>query len=140
MLLKSISISELKMKQILANKIRTPDGTILQSFNRHDYKTHLDTVSNETYMVDGGLDYLRRNKAATPYEELSVWDDSPFEEIRENFCWGTRGKDGKQPLTYKPLSTLDTDHIKAIIDTQYHISDTIQQVFISELAYRGEYQ
>jgi hypothetical protein len=124
-----------KEPKMLANRIRTPDGTILQSFNRHDYKTHLDK-NGEIYMVDGGLDYIRRTVTKVPAEELSVWEDDPHELIREAMHWGTRGKDGKQPLKYVPVSSLGTEHIEAILETQSHITDAIRKVFIDELKYR----
>lgn len=91
------------MKNILANKIQTPDGTILTSHHTHDYVVYTDKNGLE-YMVDGGLDYLRRNvHEEAPYKELSVYDDDQFELIRKHFCRGGRGKDGKQPLTFVPL-------------------------------------
>lgn len=121
----------------LANRIRTPDGTILQSFNVHDYKEYTDKTNGKLYMVDGGLAYLRRNHHEdAPYEELSVTIEDPFTTIREAFHWGTRGIDGKQPLTWKALKDLDTDHIKAILDTQTHITQTLVDVFQEELYYR----
>ena len=123
---------------IIANKIRTPDGTILQSFHRHDYKTYLDDNSFE-YMVDGGTDYLRRNVIdGAPYEELSVYSDAPFEIIRQELHWGTRGKDGDQPLVYKPLCELNTDHIQAILNTQTHIQPWLYRIFEQELEYRND--
>jgi len=123
--------------RIISNKIRTPDGTILQSFHRHDYKTYLDDNSFE-YMVDGGLDYLRRNIFADhPYTELSVSSDAPFEIIRQELHWSTRGKDGDQPLVYKPLCELDTDHIQAILTTQTHIESWLRDYFKQELDYRN---
>ena len=123
--------------RIVSNRIRTPDGTILESMHRHDYVTYLDANGKE-YMVDGGLDYLRRNvHDDAPYEELSVYADDLHIEIRSVFKWGTRGKDGKQPLTYVPLKDLTTEHIEAILDTQTHIASHIRQIFINELNFRN---
>jgi hypothetical protein len=123
--------------RIISNRIRTPDGTILESRHRHDYVTYVDANGKE-YMVDGGLEYLRRNvHDDAPYEELSVYDDAPYSLIREVFKWGTRGKGGRQPLTFVPLKDLTNDHIEAILDTQIHISERIRKLFISELTFRG---
>ena len=123
--------------RIVANRIRTPDGTILESRHRHDYVTYVDKNGKE-YMVDGGLEYLRRFvHDDAPYEELSVYDDAPHVEIREAFKWGTRGKDGRQPLKFVPLKDLTTEHIDAILDTQIHISERIRKLFIDELNFRN---
>ena len=122
--------------KLLANRIKTPDGTILESLHRHDYKTYIDKNGLE-YMVDGGLEYLRRNvQDSAPATEMSVYNTDPHETIREAFKWGTRGIDGKQPLTYIALKDLATDHIEAILETQTHITEEIRQVFIDELEYR----
>lgn len=124
------------MSVLVANRIRTPDGTIVQSFHRHDYKIHKDKNGFE-YMVDGGLDYLRRAvNPDAPHEEISVWTDDPFEDIREAFHWGTRGKDGKQPLAWKPLKDLDTSHIEAILETQQQVPDHMVEIFKEELNWR----
>ena len=123
-------------RKLIANRIRTPDGTILESMHRHDYVTYVDKNGKE-YMVDGGLEYLRRNRVAdAPAEELSVYSDAPHSEIREVFCWGTRGKDGRQRLKYVPLKDLTTDHVVAILETQTHISDYIRKIFSDELDFR----
>lgn len=123
-------------KQIISNKIRTPDGTILESFHRHDYKTYVDKNGLE-YMVDGGLDYLRRNvHEGAPAEELTVYADCPFETFRQEKKWGTRGKDGKQPLKFVPLKDLSIDHIQAILDTQFHIPQWVREGFEQELQFR----
>lgn len=123
------------MSNLVANRIMTPDGTMLQSFHRHDYVTHLDE-NGETYMVDGGLEYTRRTITKAPFAELSVYDTDPFELVRQSFHWGTRGKDGKQPLKWVALKDLDTDHIEAIIDTQTHVKDYILALFRTELKWR----
>lgn len=123
-------------KQLVANRIMTPDGTILQSFDRHDYKSYTDKNGLQ-YMVDGGLDYLRRNyNADNPYIEMSVYADDDFALVREAFHWGTRGKDGKSKLVRKPLSSLTDEHINAIIETQDHVPHYIKDLFEKELQWR----
>jgi hypothetical protein len=123
--------------KVLANWLVTPDGTKLQSFHRHDYKTHIDALTGEEYMIDGGLDYLRSNQNKVPATYHTVTSKDPHGLIREHFHWGTRGKGGKQPLTWKPLCDLDKDHIEAILDTQHHISDELRKVFQTELIVRN---
>jgi hypothetical protein len=120
--------------KLLLNRIKTPDGTILTSYNRHDYVTHKDSITKEVLMVDGGTDYLRRNVGT--YEELSVYDDGSHITRRSAVHWGTRGKDGKQPLVYKLLKDLDSDHIEAILKTQHQISEFYKEIFKEELKYR----
>jgi len=124
------------MAQVIANALITPDGTVLQSYHRHDYKTYVDTVSGEEYMIDGGSDYCRSNVNKVAAKYISITVDDPHETRREWFHWGTRGKDGRQPLTWKPLKDLDTDHIQAILETQHHIPDYLVGLFVDELEYR----
>ena len=123
--------------KLLANRWIADDGTILQSFHRHDCKFHTCQRTNQECMVDGGLDYIR---VKGPMESLCVYSDDSHEKIREAFCWGTRGKDGKQPLEYVPLFSLTTEHIEAIIETQTQIPDYIKDVFLQELEYRKDEQ
>lgn len=124
--------------KILLNRIKTPDGTILTSYNRHNYVEYKDTITKEVLMVDGGTDYLRRNMGT--YEELSVYDDGTHLTRRSAVHWGTRGKDGRQPLVYKPIKDLDSDHIEAILKTQHQISDFYKEIFKDELKYRFDEQ
>lgn len=126
------------MSQVIANALITPDGTILQSYHRHDYKTHLDKVSGEEYMIDGGTDYCRSNVNKVTPQYITVTMDDIHEIRREWFHWGTRGKDGQQPLTWKPLRELESDHIRAIIETQHQITPYLVELFKSELEYRME--
>jgi hypothetical protein len=124
--------------KLLLNRIKTPDGTILTSYNRHNYVEYKDTITKEVLMVDGGTDYLRRNMGT--YEELSVYDDGTHLTRRSAVHWGTRGKDGRQPLVYKPIKDLDSDHIEAILKTQHQISDFYKEIFKDELKYRFDEQ
>lgn len=124
------------MANLLTNRIKTPDGTILESRHIHDYKTHIDTLTGEEYMVDGGLSYLRRSVNKVPYQELSIDTDTNFETIRDEFTWGTYGKEGKNKKKYVALKDLTTDHIQAILITQKHIPKYIRDIFETEYARR----
>lgn len=124
------------MSDIICNRIRTPDGTILESKHRHDYVTYVD-ANGHTYMVDGGKDYLRRNLVQeAPYEELSVYSDAPHEVIRETMRWGTRGVNGDQPIRYVLLKDMTVDHIQACIDTQYQMLSSYREAMMGELEFR----
>lgn len=105
----------MKEKRLTRNAIKTPDGTILESLHVHDYVTYVDE-NGEEYMVDGGLDYLRRNITKEKFEELSVYDDEPHSLIRDGLHWGTYGKNGDQPLKYKPIKDLTDNHITALLE------------------------
>lgn len=119
---------------ILYNAIRTPDGTVIQSKSVHDYVAHQD-ANGKYYAVDGGLEYLRRI-GTMDYEELSLTDKDDFSKVREVVTWGTRGKDGKQPLEYKKIKDLEKEHIHAILETQ-RISEEMQYILRTELEFRG---
>lgn len=102
-------------RSILVNQIMTPDGTILESHHRHDYKTHIDKNGLE-YMVDGGMDYLRRNiHKDAPYKEMTICEDSPYEEIRKYVKRGGRGINGDEPLAHVALKDMNDGWLAATI-------------------------
>ena len=122
------------MTQIVANRMRTPDGTILHSMHRHDYVTHID-ANGEEYMLDGGNDYIRTNVNIVPAEYLTVYVTDDHSTIREVFTWGTRGPKGDQPIRRIYLQNMYTDHIHAILKTQ-PIADWVKTIFEDELIHR----
>lgn len=122
--------------RIILNRIKTPDGTILTSYDLHDYKSY-DDANGFNYMVDGGLNYLRRNINAIPYEELSVTDDAPFEQIRESLYWGTYGKKEDQSFKWVMICDMTHDHLQAIIDKKIGMN-WARSYMKEELNYRKE--
>jgi hypothetical protein len=125
--------------KLLANRIITPDGTMLQSKHRHDCVIYTDANGKE-YMVDGGLEYRRGIiHDDAPFKDACVYSDDPHEVIRDAFHWGTRGKDGKQPVQFKPISSLSNKHIHNIIMTQTHLPDHIGNAFVNEEFYRRDH-
>lgn len=128
------SDSELYDK-IIRNRIRTPDGTVLESRHRHDYVSYTD-ANGETYMVDGGTSYLRRSINNEPYEDLTVTLADAHDVVRENLLWGSYGKDGDQPLKLVCLADMDTDHIQACLDNVANIVPSFRTAMETELKYR----
>ena len=125
-------------EQIIRNAVRTPDGTVLESKHRHDFKMHTDAITDESVSIDGGFDYLRRVGMFSGCVDMSVTTQDEFESIRAVFAWGTYGKDGKQPLSYVKLKDMASEHIQAVLDTQERICGTVvEQLFKQELLYRS---
>ena len=119
------------------NAIRTPDGTIIESRHRHDYVTYTDKNGSQ-YMVDGGLEYLRRGWGESrDYEDISVALEDGHEKVRQACKWGTYGKDGKQPYREVKLCDMEDDHIRACLETQ-RIHPHYADAFRTELEYRHE--
>jgi len=126
------------MRNIVLNRIRTPDGTVLTSRHRHDYVRHLDKNGLE-YSVDGGLDYLSRGfDRDDPHEELSVYADDSFDLVRTSLAWRTRGLSGDQPVRWVTLDKLETEHIQDILRTKRQIPGYIREIFEREISYRSE--
>ena len=124
---------------IIRNAIMTPDGTYLRSFHVHDYKEHFDTVSKETYIIDGGNQYLRRSVNGWVAEDLTVTMQDKFTLIRYAFVWKSYGKNYEHlpEGIYIALCDMTDDHIEAILNTQVHIRETyVEELMIAELQWR----
>lgn len=103
-------------KFLVYSAIKCPDGTVLESKNRHDYQSHLD-ANGEMYVLDGGCEgYTRRSINIVEAEDISLYSDAPHEQIREVVCRGGRGVDGTEPLKYVLLKDVNDDWLQAIID------------------------
>ena len=124
------------MNYLIANRWQCPDGTVLQSLHRYDYVTHVDTITGEICVVDGGTYGIIRTSGNL--KSLCVYSNDPHEDQREFFFWGSYVRDGKQPLTWIALKDLTHDHIESIIRTQTRIAPEIKELFLNELHYRKE--
>ena len=112
-----MDLFRLFLRMLIRNGIRTPDGTEIFSQHRHDYVSHLDK-NGETYIVDGGISYLKRGGPIN-YKDLSVHlGEVTLEAAAKIATWGTRGKNGDEPLKYIPISEMSLDHLEAVLATQ----------------------
>jgi len=125
------------MEKVLVSGMITPDGTILYSRHRHDYKEHVDAITGEWMMIDGGTDYVKSSVNNVRAQYISLTTESPHVEIREHFGWGTYGKDGKEPLHEMILKDMETVHIEAVLRTQTRLGPHITKLFEDELEFRS---
>lgn len=127
-------------KFMIANRIQTPDGTILWSRFGHDYVVYKDN-NGEYYMLDGGPDVLswRSSVNDIPAKSLQVFSDAPFEEIRKVMLRGTFDKDGNQ--IWIPLYKLHDLHLVGILDynKDLGINSKYDQFIEKEIEYRKEH-
>lgn len=128
--------------RILLNRIKTPDGTILTSYHRHDFVMYKDQ-NGKSYGVDGGTDYLKRiGYVREDCIDLSVSIDEndideKFETIRESIHWGSRGKDGDQPLSWIKLKEMTDEHLNALLNVYKGPVDPFyKKCFAREIEYR----
>ena len=124
--------------RLVKQAIQTPDGTILVSRHRHDYVIYVDTVTGEKYMVDGGINYRRGIVNKVNAKDLSVYLEDGIEVVREAVEWGTRGKNGDEPLRHIKLSEMTDGHIEACLETQLGMHPHFCEAFKMELEYRSQ--
>jgi hypothetical protein len=90
-------------------------------------------------MVDGGLSYARYG--AKDMDKIivhSIYADDPFDVVRCYATRGSRGKDGKQPLTWIPLKDMDDDYLEAVLGyggAEWHL-----ELIRKEIEYRKTLQ
>lgn len=127
------------MKKIILNSIKTPDGTILISHHVHDYKSYKDK-NGEIYRIDGGHEYLRRSTNKVPATEMSIYEDAPFEVIRENYYRGTFGEDGHRK--WIPMSEMSKEHLENCIkynEVRGYGNGFANEMYRKELTYRKSF-
>lgn len=59
--------------------------------------------------------------------------DSSLEEAKEKMLWGTYGKPRKKRVRWVTLKSCSTEHLQAILSTQYQIDDIFKTIINSLL-------
>lgn len=70
-------------------------------------------------------------------EEVDYMIDNGVCLPQELLFWGTFGKDGKQPLKFIAIKDMETEHLKACIDAQKHMSQMYRDAMTLELECRN---
>jgi len=85
-------------------------------------------------MVDGGMDYERYGGSNGTIEKITIYADDDFEVVRNYATRGSRGKDGKQPLSRIAICNIDDDYLQAILE--YGGADWHIDLIKKEIEYR----
>ena len=120
---------------IVRNSIQTPDGTVLVSRHRHDYVQHED-ANGEVYMIDGGIEYLRRSVNHEKAVDLSVCLEDGHEAVRSALEWGTYAMNADKTLSWIKLKNMASAHIEPCLLSEKRMHPTYLKAFQQELEYR----
>ena len=99
-------------RNLILNRWKTSDGTILISRHVHGYVSH-DDKNGEYYFIDGGNDYIRMSVNEEKMTDMCIYDDAPINEIRRNLCRGTFDENNKS--IWIPLCNMSNQHIENCI-------------------------
>jgi len=123
------------MRQIVYNAIKCLEcGKTIVSRSRHDYVT---CECPNGAMVDGGNEYERYGaKNMEKIEPKYIYADDDFEVVRKYATRGSRGIDGKQPLTYIAICNMDDDYLQAVLE--YGGADWHLDLIRKEIKYRED--
>lgn len=95
--------------------------TVIISQSVHDFQSC--NCERQMLTVDGGKEYFRQTVYDDrPVENLCLTLENTFEEARDALLWGTRGKEGNDPLTYIKLKDCELDHLKNIVVLPHLVS------------------
>lgn len=134
------------MKKILiANRWKTPDGTILWSKHVHDFVQHQDKVVHDSYFVDGGIHYIRKSVNGIPMANCCIYADDPFDVVRK---YEVRGsfvkKDDYSKPAFVPIYQMSDLHLINCLTYTYKNKPILElynvhaHLYVKELLYRIE--
>lgn len=69
-------------------------------------------------------------------EPKYIYADDNFQIVRKYAVRGSRGKDGKQPLTYIAICNMDDDYLQAVLD--YGDANWHLELIRKEIKYRED--
>ena len=124
-------------KQLIYNSVTCLEcGETLVSNYTHDFKT---CSCPQQTSVDGGLSYGRYSgKDLSKVQTNYLYDDAPFEVIREYLMRGSRGKNGDEELKYVKLKNIDDAWLQAIIvyENEYRPQNRMLKYYLAEKEFR----
>lgn len=102
-------------KRLIANRIKTPDGTILWSRSVHDFVAYEDTKTGERYILDGGTEYTHGSINKIPAKDVSIYSTAKWKTLRNYIIRNTLLLDSNGNQTgesgYVRLSNMSDAHL-----------------------------
>lgn len=123
---------------LIYSALVTPDGTKIESVHRHDYKTYFDTINFKTYMIDGGLDYIKRSNHGDE-KVISFDNDNPHEIVRlYAFRTGCYGDSQSENYGLTRVCYMSDSYLQASIEyfIKYKQYNNHLNVLLDEQIYR----
>ena len=121
-------------KELLLNRIQTPDGTFICSRSIDDIGEHTDK-NGQHYGISGGLAYQKTFFDKEDYIDASIYTTDDFNTIRENIVWESYGVDGNDELKHIKIKDLELDHIENILILP-SLSEAFENILLSEIEFR----
>jgi hypothetical protein len=127
---------------IVANMMKCPDGTILQSKHRHDYVDYTDK-NGVHYFLDGGLSYIRFSGNG---ELITYHHTDSIASIREHMYWGKNYDENGNVLEeteWVRIKDITDSHLDALIVyweerlEKYKEAEIFVDIFKREKEYRN---
>jgi hypothetical protein len=88
-------------------------------------------------MADGGNEYERYGAMdMDKIETYYVYADDDYELVRQHATRGSRGKEGRDPLTWIAIADMDDDYLQTILD--YGGADWHLELMDKEIKYRKD--
>lgn len=139
---------EVVIMKIIQNAIKILEDSTnviwLNSRFTHDFIEYR-FKNGQSIAVDGGTEYIKRagdfESEGKLWEDWSLTDEDSIDKIVEKLLWGTRGKSGKEPAKYLPLSSLTKEHLRAILAYEYPPNkclSSLQKDVITKLLLKNE--
>ena len=129
----------MKLNRIIQHAVYVPEHKqYYKSGSLRDY-VHIDFPKDKKYFyIDGGSECSRSGGDFDLIKDgriidFSLYEKDPFEKIVKRFLWGTYGKSGTGKFKWVLLVDCDTDHLKAILETQIHIRGGIIEKIVKHI-------
>lgn len=126
---------------ILFSAIETPDGTLLETTSRHDFKSHTDNLTGKVYSVDGGNEYQKISGDLKDLTSYIVRSNDPISIIRSITGRAGNGADGEGEYRVCLLKDMSDEWLSSSIEyvkeAQSEGYDIYADIYQRELDYRS---